>query len=406
MVSPRSTSPPKSAWPGVSTMLNLTPSQRTAVFLARMVMPFSLSRSPESMTRSVSSWLARKAPVCRRSASTRVVLPWSTWATMATLRMSSRLVMGEPTIEDRRRAPDGGLSGGGMQRSARARQHLGHRLGGQGQDGRFGLEPHPMPRIGPPADYPARPVAVGVAQRLHQRDQRELGSHRGPPRPRQHYEAAAPGPHLGPAPQGQQRGSGGCPTSGPGRSPPPRRRPASPRRTTAGSSRSPLRHPRRPARPGVARPASGRSPTPRGCRRGPTLRFRPPGSARRRAAPGTLLPPGTAGRPGPARDGPSGPTRRRNPARPIRRRRCPGPGGPRGRSRGRGRRRPVGPTVRPAHRGRRPAQNPRPPRRAVAVEPGGRGSVAQPSTESGPASQAHTCEAMARRCSSRTSSMP
>ena len=35
----RSTSPPKSAWPGVSTMLILMPCQRTAVFLARMVMP-------------------------------------------------------------------------------------------------------------------------------------------------------------------------------------------------------------------------------------------------------------------------------------------------------------------------------------------------------------------------------
>ena len=86
-------------------MLIFTPPQRTAVFLARMVMPFSRSRSPESMTRSVSSWLARKAPVWRSSASTSVVLPWSTWATMATFRMSSRLVMGEPTIEDRMPRP-------------------------------------------------------------------------------------------------------------------------------------------------------------------------------------------------------------------------------------------------------------------------------------------------------------
>src|SRR5580693_2722225 len=155
-------------------MLNLTPSQRTAVFLARMVMPFSFSRSPESMTRSVSSWLARNAPVWRSSASTRVVLPWSTWATMATFRMSSRLFMGEPTIEDGCGAPDGGASGGGSQRGARARQHLSHRLGGQGQDGRFGLEPHPVPRVGPPPHYPARPGAVGVAQRLDECDEREL----------------------------------------------------------------------------------------------------------------------------------------------------------------------------------------------------------------------------------------
>src|SRR5215207_4469517 len=53
-------------------------------------MPFSRSRSIESMTRSATSWLARKAPDCQSMASTRVVLPWSTWATMATLRRSWR----------------------------------------------------------------------------------------------------------------------------------------------------------------------------------------------------------------------------------------------------------------------------------------------------------------------------
>ena len=53
-------------------------------------MPFSRSRSIESMTRSATSWLARKAPDCHSMASTSVVLPWSTWATIATLRMSSR----------------------------------------------------------------------------------------------------------------------------------------------------------------------------------------------------------------------------------------------------------------------------------------------------------------------------
>ena len=94
MVRPRSTSPPKSACPGVSMMLILTPLWRTAVFLARMVMPFSRSRSPESMTRSLTDWLSRNAPDCQSMASTRVVLPWSTWATMATLRMSSRVCGG------------------------------------------------------------------------------------------------------------------------------------------------------------------------------------------------------------------------------------------------------------------------------------------------------------------------
>ncbi len=66
MFRPRSTSPPKSAWPGVSTTFIFTPPQRTAVFLARMVMPFSRSRSPESRTRSVTSWRAPNASVWRQ----------------------------------------------------------------------------------------------------------------------------------------------------------------------------------------------------------------------------------------------------------------------------------------------------------------------------------------------------
>src|SRR4051794_9956992 len=53
-------------------------------------MPFSRSRSIESMTRSATSEPSRKAPDCQSIASTRVVLPWSTCATMATLRMSVR----------------------------------------------------------------------------------------------------------------------------------------------------------------------------------------------------------------------------------------------------------------------------------------------------------------------------
>ncbi|SLH26816.1 Uncharacterised protein [Mycobacteroides abscessus subsp. abscessus] len=90
---PRSTSPPKSACPGVSmTLMTVTePSgwcRCTAVFLARMVMPFSRSRSPESITRSTGSARSAKAPDWRSMASTSVVLPWSTCATMATLRKS------------------------------------------------------------------------------------------------------------------------------------------------------------------------------------------------------------------------------------------------------------------------------------------------------------------------------
>ena len=65
---------------------------RTEVFFARIVMPRSRSSSPESSTRSVTSWLARKAPLCRSKASTRVVFPWSTWAMMAMLRSKRPLL--------------------------------------------------------------------------------------------------------------------------------------------------------------------------------------------------------------------------------------------------------------------------------------------------------------------------
>src|SRR5918999_286047 len=75
-------------------MLIVSPPCRTAVFLARIVMPFSRSRSPESMTRSSTSWFSRNAPDCQSMASTSVVLPWSTWATIATFRRSSRVEKG------------------------------------------------------------------------------------------------------------------------------------------------------------------------------------------------------------------------------------------------------------------------------------------------------------------------
>src|ERR1022692_2045663 len=52
-----------------------------------MVMPRSRSRSFESMTRSATVSLSRKVPLWRSMASTSVVLPWSTWAMMAMLRI-------------------------------------------------------------------------------------------------------------------------------------------------------------------------------------------------------------------------------------------------------------------------------------------------------------------------------
>src|SRR6202044_1022589 len=58
-----------------------------AVFLARMVMPRSRSSSFESITRSATDSLARNVPLCFSMASTRVVLPWSTCAMMAMLRI-------------------------------------------------------------------------------------------------------------------------------------------------------------------------------------------------------------------------------------------------------------------------------------------------------------------------------
>jgi len=63
-------------------------------------MPFSRSRSIESITRSATSWLVRKAPDCHSILSTSVVLPWSTWAMMATLRMSWRVATEERSYAD------------------------------------------------------------------------------------------------------------------------------------------------------------------------------------------------------------------------------------------------------------------------------------------------------------------
>mmetsp|Transcript_37761 Transcript_37761/g.70762 ORF Transcript_37761/g.70762 Transcript_37761/m.70762 type:complete len:208 (+) Transcript_37761:1152-1775(+) len=69
----RSTSPPKSAWPGVSTMFTLMSLYLIAAFFAKMVMPRSLSWSLPSIRRSfLPIFLWRSSS---RSASTSVVLP-------------------------------------------------------------------------------------------------------------------------------------------------------------------------------------------------------------------------------------------------------------------------------------------------------------------------------------------
>src|SRR6266404_2433060 len=103
----RSTSPPKSAWPGVSTMLMRVWCQRIDVALAKMVMPRSRSRSLESSARSARRWLSRTAPDCCSRRSTSVVLPWSTWAMMATLRSFMALLLVGQSREARFRRKTG-----------------------------------------------------------------------------------------------------------------------------------------------------------------------------------------------------------------------------------------------------------------------------------------------------------
>ncbi len=84
----RSTSPPKSAWPGVSTMFIFVSPYMTEVFLERIVMPLSRSRSLLSITLSSTCSLSLNMPLCFKSWSTRVVLPWSTWAMIAIFLIS------------------------------------------------------------------------------------------------------------------------------------------------------------------------------------------------------------------------------------------------------------------------------------------------------------------------------
>src|SRR5713101_810395 len=56
-----------------------------------MVIPRSRSSSFESITRSITASFSRKMPLCLSMASTSVVLPWSTCAMIAILRMLSFL---------------------------------------------------------------------------------------------------------------------------------------------------------------------------------------------------------------------------------------------------------------------------------------------------------------------------
>ena len=270
-------------------------------------MPFSRSRSPESMTRSVSSWWAPKAPVWRRSASTRVVLPWSTCATMATFLMSSRVSMGGPTIED--------LAGLPFQAASALRQPTGsdgpgaaqgqlHRLGPEGEGGRLGLDPDQVAGVGPPAHHPAGHLVAPQAQGLDEGDQGQLGPDRAAPRAREHDQvrrwpcARRPGPRRARSAECGLSHQWSRPTTGVDG----KRRPVE-ARTTGGWPTSPPRRRRRRARPATARRASGRAARRTSCRRAPIGRIRPAGAAPPRA--------GSA---------PTPPTRRRTAATPMDRR--------------------------------------------------------------------------------------
>ncbi len=69
-------------------MLILVPLYSTAVFFARIVIPRSFSMAFESIARSCNCVLAFNVCDCFNSSSTRVVFPWSTWAIIATFRIS------------------------------------------------------------------------------------------------------------------------------------------------------------------------------------------------------------------------------------------------------------------------------------------------------------------------------
>ena len=79
----RSTSEPKSACPGVSTIFIFVPLYVMDAFFEYIVIPRSCSSASESMLTSLSV-----APVCRKIASVSVVFPWSTWAIIAMFLIS------------------------------------------------------------------------------------------------------------------------------------------------------------------------------------------------------------------------------------------------------------------------------------------------------------------------------
>ena len=69
-------------------------------------MPRSRSRGLVSIIKAPTCWWARKTCPCFNNASTKVVLPWSTWAMMARLRMAlfwQSVKSNHPTYNDNRK---------------------------------------------------------------------------------------------------------------------------------------------------------------------------------------------------------------------------------------------------------------------------------------------------------------
>src|SRR5438034_1148966 len=150
-----------------------------AVCFARMVMPRSRSWSIESMTRSTTSWFSRHTPDCWSMASTSVVLPWSTWAMIATFRTSSRLAFLSLIATGylcKAGVPRGGRKVGDEAASPRDDDALAR----ASRPGRRGGEAQGPPRDVPPhrRDLPALPGSTRAA-RGDDRDHR--GARRGQP---------------------------------------------------------------------------------------------------------------------------------------------------------------------------------------------------------------------------------
>src|ERR1700722_3352704 len=121
-------------------------------------------------------------------ASTSVVLPWSTWATMATFLMSSRFCMGASTIGQVRALSCGSLDcpltfGGGHPCVG---ERAGHSSDPLVESTLVDLERDQVSGGGPPPHHPAGRERAWGAQHFDHRRHAELGSDGGAPRSPHH----------------------------------------------------------------------------------------------------------------------------------------------------------------------------------------------------------------------------